>query len=230
MFFDIKTELVYVECLYSFGSDGTGLINVTYTGDTLLATKVTGECSSKRGEVLFKSDLFPLNGEGKDLDPIPLTGSAAKKFGTQNLERYLGEGRVSSNGSGNDTFTEGQLIMFDGYFSFLYLPSKKHVFFSRPGPELVLELMQSVIVDEKDEVESMKDHLERCFENDAYEAKKESKPWDFIKAVSKDNDEYHQWLPRSAAKADIAFSFWSFHKWMNYIDTALRSSSKSEED
>merc|ERR1712070_57647 len=51
---------------------------------------------------------------------------------------------------------------FDGYFSFLYLPSKQHIFFSRPSPELTLHLMRDII-NVEDELENIKDHLTRCF-------------------------------------------------------------------
>jgi hypothetical protein len=204
---------------------------VTYTGDTLVATKVTGDCSIPNGEVLFRADLFPHpNGKSEDLNPIQLTGSAASKWGVDKLERYSGEGRESSSDPNQKAkFEEGQLIMFDGYFSFLYLPTKRHFFFSRPSSELVLELMRSIISVEDVEVESMKEHIEICFQKEIEEptyaqSGRDGKPWE----LPPNQNEYHQWLPRSS-KTDAAFSFLSFHKWMSYIDSALKSS-KAEED
>lgn len=220
-------------------------MNVTYTGDTLVATKVTGDCSIPNGEVLFRADLFPLpNGKPEDLNPIQLTGSAASKWGVDKLERYSGEGRESSTDTNKKAkFEEGQLIMFDGYFSFLYLPTKRHIFFSRPSSELVLELMRSVISVEDAEVESMKEHIEMCFQKDIEEptysqSRRERKPWDgtannSVQSLwelpsSSPKNEYHQWLPRSS-KTDAAFSFLSFHKWMSYIDDALKSPKAEDE-
>lgn len=108
----------------------------------------------------------------------------------------------------------------------------------------------------EDSTESMKIHLERCFEKEVDEeamvrqrAKKKNsnmtKKRDFRKSTNfgssllngdnmnnDDNEfslEYQRWVPRSS-KDESSFSFWTFHKWMTYIDNALRPPpSKGEE-
>mmetsp|Transcript_27327 Transcript_27327/g.41141 ORF Transcript_27327/g.41141 Transcript_27327/m.41141 type:complete len:453 (-) Transcript_27327:138-1496(-) len=232
----------------NFGTEGSGLVNVTYVGDTLIATKVTGECVIPKGEVLFRADLSPPSDKNskEKLDPIPLTGSVASKFGTQKLERYFGEGQLSSSEDFKDCkFVEGQLIMFDGYFSFLYLPSKQHIFFSRPSPELTLHLMRDIISVE-DELENMKDHLTRCFNKDMDTSsmrpskkqkeenlKEQETERDPFRRILREQDlsaaeddlylkyEYQKWVP-STSKDDTKFSFWAFHKWFNYLDSVLK--------
>lgn len=240
----------------NFGNEGSGLVNVTYTGDTLIGTKVTGGCEMDKGEVLFEANLFPdpSDKSSKDLDPIDLTREVASKWGTKKLKRYNGKGQIytppssSTKKEGKKELVDGQLITFNGYFSFFYLPTKQHVFFTRPGPDLILELMQSVTPIE-DSTESMKIHLERCFEKEIDEEliarqianNSMTKKRDFRKNSNNilngndsDNEnalslEYQRWVPRSS-KDESSFSFWTFHKWMTYIDNALRPpQSKGEE-
>ncbi len=249
-------SLPFLSLLFvSFGTEGSGLVNVTYVGDTLVATKVSGECVIPKGEVLFRADLSPQSNDKNSkqkLDPIPLTGAIASKFGTQKLERYIGEGQLSSSEDYKDSeFVEGQLIMFDGYFSFLYLPSKQHIFFSRPSPELTLHLMRDIISVE-DELENMKDHLNRCFnkemdtssmrpskkqkeENLVMERDQETLVENPFRRILREQDlsaaeddvymkyEYQKWVP-NPSKSDTKFSFWAFHKWMRYIDSVLKPS------
>ena len=74
------------------------MINVTYSGDRLIAYKVTGDKNIPRGEITFTADLSPfsdelLPGQSK-LDPILLSESSAKKWGTTRLPRFRGQGCV----------------------------------------------------------------------------------------------------------------------------------------
>jgi hypothetical protein len=146
-------------------------------------------------------------------------------------------------------FVDGQLIMFDGYFSFLFVPSRKHVFFSRPSAELVLHLMESVITVEADykdsdfdeSEETAREHLDKCFKKDidtpiatggGGARDRRSSPKHFLarneycsKEELLNNFEYQNWLPSassSSSKVDTKSSFWTFHKWMNYIDAKLK--------
>lgn len=229
----------------SFGAEGSQLVNVTYSGDTLIATKITGECHVPKGEVVFKADLFPLGDDDvKDnkLEPIPLNESAASKWNIKKLERYIGEGRITSDDAQNIESVDGQLIMFEGYFSFLFLPSKNHIFFSRPSPQLIVHLMKEVIYVE-DELQNMKDHLQRCFLKDIDKEfvaprRKIKDPYDAYSEILKqdvNNDEeedisnkLNSWVPSSLKKDSAKFSFWSFHKWKRYIDSVLKPPNKND--
>ena len=212
---------------------------MTYTGDTLIATKITGECQVPNGEVVFTANLFPV---GDELEPIPLNESAASKWNIKKLERYVGEGRIASDDAQDIESVDGQLIMFEGYFSFLFLPSKHHIFFSRPSPQLIVHLMREVIHVE-DELQNMKDHLQRCFVKEVGE--------DFVaprRRIDHLNDAYSEilkqdvnndveeqrsnklnnWVPLSLKKESTKFSFWSFHKWKRYIDSVLKPPNKND--
>jgi hypothetical protein len=65
------------------------MINVTYSGDQLIAYKVTGDKNIPRGHVTFTADLSPpgysssLDSETVALDPIVLSDGSAKKWGTK---------------------------------------------------------------------------------------------------------------------------------------------------
>lgn len=65
------------------------MINVTYSGDTLIAYKVTGDQNIPRGHITFTADLSPpgysssLDRETASLDPIVLSEGSAKKWGTK---------------------------------------------------------------------------------------------------------------------------------------------------
>ena len=224
---------------------------MTYTGDTLIATKVTksssNALSNQQEDIFFRADLGPkINGDQskkqKQLDPIALTGTAASKWGTGKLDRYAGEGQLSSDDFQDRSFVEGQLIMFDGYFSFLFVPSKQHIFFSRPSPELTLHLMRDVIRVEDDivenmKVENMKDHLTRCYEKDMDDSffvrsnrkagsgsGSSSSRKEEVRRISKKNDllaaqeEEERFQPRK----DDTNNFFALHKWMRYIDSVIK--------
>lgn len=134
-----------------YGSHGYEMINVTYAGDTLIAYKVTGDAAVPRGEITFQADLSPLStsraGSGDDkkeaLKPIKLTEKAAKKWGTNQLPRSHGLGRVAEDNFQNAQWMEGQLIIIgEEYFSFAWLPIEHQIFFGRPSPELALKMLR----------------------------------------------------------------------------------------
>lgn len=225
----------------SFGKDGSELVNVTYVGDTLIATKVTGDKHVPRREISFRADLGPKlqdpdeDESSKPLAPVQLSGSVASKWGTHKLERYAGEGQVAAENFKNEKFVEGQLIMFNGYFSFLWIPSRHHIFFSRPKPELILHMMRDTISKE-DEVENMRDHLTRCYNKETSAgfirpSKREvPEPFKRIKreidlvTVMEQADLHKQ--PDTEKKSDVAtypekISFWVMQKWRTYVDSVL---------
>lgn len=140
-----------------YGQHGYEMINVTYHGDLLIAYKVTGDKNVPRGEITFQVDLNPLKKKvvGVDssgdpsphmveqLQPISLTESAAKKWGTSQLPRHKGLGQVAEAGFKKNQWMEGQLIIIgEEYFSFAWVPIEQQIFFGRPSPELALKMLR----------------------------------------------------------------------------------------
>lgn len=133
-----------------YGSHGFEMINVTYSGDQLIAYKVTGDKNIPRGEISFTADLSPRDGansyasDQQPLDPIQLSESSAKKWGTRRLPRFRGQGHAAEPGFVNHQFMEGQLVVIGGgdYFSFAWVPLEHQIFFGRPSPELTLKMLR----------------------------------------------------------------------------------------
>jgi len=130
-----------------YGSHGFEMINVTYSNDQLIAYKVTGDKNIPRGEITFTADLSPEYGEmpgQSTLDPILLSESSAKKWGTQRLPRFPGQGHAAEPGFFNHQFMEGQLVVIGegDYFSFAWVPLEHQIFFGRPSPELTLKMLK----------------------------------------------------------------------------------------
>jgi len=151
-----------------YGSHGYEMINVTYTGDTLIAYKVTGDKNVPKGEVSFKADLSPTfhSGAQNALKPIELTESASKQWGTDQLIRFPGQGQVAAEGFLNSQWMEGQLILVGDYFSFAWIPLGHQIFFGRPSPELTLKMIsESITATVTDDVEKMREHATRCLDS-----------------------------------------------------------------
>jgi hypothetical protein len=135
-----------------YGHHGYEIINITYSGDSLVAYKVTGDKNVPRGEITFQVNLdpFPLRAAGhssstvdQQLQPIALTEKAAKKWGTSELPRYRGLGQVAEPGFSNSQWMDGQLIIIgEEYFSFAWVPIEQQIFFGRPSPELALKMLR----------------------------------------------------------------------------------------
>lgn len=166
-----------------YGSHGYEMINVTYAGDTLIAYKVTGDKNVPRSEVTFQADLNPLKGQAGDskddqtLNPIMLTDKAAKKWGTSQLPRYHGLGRVAEEDFKNAQWMEGQLIIIgEEYFSFAWVPIEHQIFFGRPSPELALKMLRDGGISslqtkswneppsQDDDFDVLKEYANHCFE------------------------------------------------------------------
>lgn len=128
------------------------MINVTYSGDTLVAYKVTGDKNIPRGEISFTADLspgidaadLPAGHHSAKLDPILLSESSAKKWGTKRLPRFPGQGHAAEPGFVNHQYMEGQLVVIGegDYFSFAWVPLEHQIFFGRPSPELTLKMLR----------------------------------------------------------------------------------------
>lgn len=136
------------------------MVNITYIGDTLIATKITGDEFVPRGEDSFKCDLSPRL-EFKSLsylEPIELTDEESSQCGNRYLPRYFGKGQVANKRHQNAQWVDGQLILIGNCFSFIWLPIHHQVFFSRPTPEVVLDMFRRQERDElkKDPVSKMR--------------------------------------------------------------------------
>lgn len=142
------------------------LINVTYAGDTLIATKVTGDENVPRGEVTFTCDLSPrLEFQSKSpyLAPLELNDKASRHWGKRFLPRFSGKGQVASPGFQNAKWVPGQIILVGNCFSFAWTDTGHKVFFSRPSPEQVLKMFRTL-----DTEKSKKDpviHFRKIAEN-----------------------------------------------------------------
>lgn len=168
-------------------SSGLELINVTYAGDTLMATKVVGDTYVPRGQVLFTAELSPLN--CSSLTPLNFsvrnddsTNTAATAT-AQLLLRYSGKGQIISDdnnkkkktqnvksSSNTNKYVDGQLVMLnDDQFSFLWTHTSQFIVFSRPTPEQTIRLLRDTIARE-DELERMRNHVARCFVMDMTES------------------------------------------------------------
>jgi Cyclin D1 binding domain len=124
------------------------IINITYVGDLLMATKLTSHHGNvPSGEITFQVDLNPLrypsssslspNGppphpneehhpsqqqqEEGPLPPIQLSHGAANKWGVQKVSRYRGLGQVAATNYTHSHWMTGQLIVIStNYFSFVW--------------------------------------------------------------------------------------------------------------
>lgn len=151
-----------------YGDHGYEMINVTYVGDTLIASKVTGTKNVPKGEATFEVDLSPQTIASQEdvLEPIELEDSAANQWGSKYLQRFLGRGQVAAEGYLDAQWVEGQLIMVNDYFSFAWLPIGHQVFFGRPTAELILKLLKEEddIKKETDGESTARALLEKCWE------------------------------------------------------------------
>jgi len=202
--------------LHSFGDNfGEQMINVTYIGDTLVATKVTGDENVPRGKVSFTCDLAPKN-DSTALQPLRLSLSqSSSSSSTTKLPRYAGHGQVAKKGFVDHKFVDGQLVMFERHFSFVWIPTRHHVLFRRPSPEQTMTQMRDILSQE-DEVENMRLHLERCYDMDMTEslARQQSdvsnEPFRRI-ATTKDLEALEAKL--KDVQGNQIFKFWNAFKW-----------------
>ena len=162
-----------------YGDHGFEMINVTYTGDTLIATKVTGDQNVPKGEVSFTVDLSPHIHSDKgmlSLEPIELNGKAARQWGKKFLPRYQGRGQVAAEGFTNAKWLEGQLILVGRFFSFAWVPIGHQVFFGRPSSDLTLKMLREQQEDElkRDQVSVMREAAYNMMEETYWIEKEDS--------------------------------------------------------
>jgi len=146
-----------------YGSNGYEMVNVTYAGDTLVATKVTGDRYVPRGELSFTVDLQPRTCDDPDaLPPVELEDAAAAQWGSKFLPRFVGRGHVADEEYEEIARVEGQLVLIGDYFSFAWVPQKHQIFFGRPSGELALRMLRDYISKE-DEAENRRAVAERMY-------------------------------------------------------------------
>ena len=187
----------------------------------MIATKCTGDQNVPRGEVTFTVNLEP--GNTSALPPIQLISDQRNG----EFHRFPGRGQVSRRGFKDHRFVEGQLILFENQFSFVWIPTKHHVLFHRPSPEMTLKLLRDTISKE-DEIENMRNHLTRCYEMDLSTAiARQQHAVDIDEplrriATQGDLEEAEQRIKESN-RGNI---FYQMSKWREYIDQVLDSGNK----
>lgn len=231
--------------LYSYGAYGLQLINVTYDGDTLVATKATGDVNVPRGQVSFKCNLAPAqrapNATTSQLEPLKLSVLSSKRkagSSTASLPRFPGQGQVAKAGFTNNKFVEGQLLLLDEHFSFVWIPTRHTVLYRRPTPEQTVSLLRN-IYSKQDELENMREHLTRCLDMDRTDSLASyhvnGPLLEPFRRISSQKD-LEEWEKRQQCGGDKTDSFllkpWKFmkvRKWKQYIDNVLGDDSSSTE-
>ena len=220
-------------------------MNITYVGDTLVATKITGDDTVPRGEISFSANLSPppLNTTEAEA-PASSAKSSSSSLSSPStpehtiLESKYGEsifpglGQLSRPNYRDSEYISGVFIVYDSHrFSFSWVPSEHHVFFVRPSPLETLRLLRDVISDE-DEVDNMREHLSRCYDLDSTtppvrqrsrRARKEPSA-DTFRRIHRQNDLEvlsQQFDVDSKATSGSIFQFWRASKWRKYIDRVL---------
>ena len=202
--------------LEGYGSHGTQLVNITYVGDTLVATKATGDRNVPRGEVSFTVCLSP-----EKASALPPFQFSSKHQGDGEYQRFPGRGQVSRKGFKDHRFVEGQMIMFEDKFSFVWVPTKHQVLFTRPSPETTLRLLRYTISKE-DEIENMRDHIACCFDMDmttCIARQQDSANFEPLRRISlqEDLDNAEKLLAKQKERSLL----FQLNKWRKYIDQAL---------
>jgi hypothetical protein len=87
----------------------------------MIATKCTGDLNVPRGEVTFTANLEPRNSSA--LPPI----QHINEPNIGEYRRFPGRGQVSRCGFKDHRYVEGQFILFENQFSFVWVPTKHHV-------------------------------------------------------------------------------------------------------
>jgi hypothetical protein len=199
---------------HSYGERGAQVINVTYSDDTLHATKVTGDRNVPRGEATFTVDLSPLSASA--LPPIQLMNDRTGEY-----HRYPGRGQVSRKGFKDNRYVEGQMLLLDDKFSFVWIPTKHHVLFSRPSPEITLRLLRDTISKE-DELENMRKHISRCFDMDLSTCiARQQDPTNFepIRRITLQTD--LDKAEKRVKELNEKNIFWQLNQWRKYLDQTL---------
>jgi hypothetical protein len=201
----------------SYGdAKGLQVINITYSGDELIASKVTGDLNVPRGEKTFTVNMQPYN--SSLLPPVELVNKNQRG----EFRRFPGKGQVSRKGFKDNRFVEGQMILFENRFSFVWIPTKHHVLFNRPSPEMTLKLLRDIISKE-DEIENMRNHVSRCFDMDLSTAiARQHDPFTTDEPLRRiTTQEELERVEERVKESDRVNIFYQINKWRNYIDQVL---------
>jgi hypothetical protein len=201
--------------LCSYGEHGVQVVNITYSDDKIVAKKVTGDKNVPRGETTFTADLSPKN--NADLPPIQLKSDTR----TGEFKRFPGRGQVSRSGFKDNRYVEGQMILFEKKFSFVWVPTKHHVLFQRASPEKTIRLLRDTFSKE-DELENSREHIAQCFDMDMTTClARQHDPTIFEPIRRITPQEELDEAARRFKQENSRSIFWQVGKWRKYIDQAL---------
>ena len=197
------------------------LINVTYSGDELIATKVTGDTNVPRGKISFTANVQPSN-----TVVLPTVEEMVSDHRSGELLRFPGKGQVSRKGFKNNRFIEGQMMLLDDCFSFVWISTKHHVSFHRPSPETTLKLLRNTISKE-DELERQRDHLSLCFDMDLSTAiARHQDPLTKNEPLRRiTTQEELEQIEERLKQGDRGNILLQIGKWRNYIDKVMEKKS-----
>lgn len=181
---------------------------------------MTGDLNVPRGETTFTVNMEPNNATA--LPPIQLDSDHRKG----EFHRFPGRGQVSRKGFKDHRYVEGQMILFESQFSFVWIPTKHHVLFHRPSPEMTLKYLRDTISKE-DEIENMRSHISRCFNMDlstAIARQQDPSNREPLRRISTMKDLVE--AERRAKEANRGNIFFQMSKWRDYIDSVLDSNKR----
>ena len=113
------------------------------------------------------------------------------------------------------------MILFEKGFSFVWVPTKHHVFFQRATPEQTIRLLRDTISKE-DELEMSREHIARCFDMDMTTClARQQDPTNFEPVRRITPQEELDQVARNHLKENQKNLFWQVGKWRKYIDQAL---------
>lgn len=130
----------------SYRDNGDHIVRIAYEGDTLFATKVTGDVHVPAGEITFRADLSQLaDPEEQHITESEETGELMKfsvevvrlsqedsSADKRDVPHFEGQGRVAAKGFQQDRFVPGKLYLLDDdVVGFLWVPLGAFVVFSR---------------------------------------------------------------------------------------------------
>ena len=147
----------YRKCLPHFHLDGVWVgkygdesgiekydfVEVKYEGDTLIATKKSGEQRNiPVGEVSFYADLSPSCVSSELSSECLLTFELPPEIATNwhglRLARFPGWGQIADEEYKNPEWVRGELVMVDkSNFVFIWEPIQYHIFFTKPPPYMM---------------------------------------------------------------------------------------------
>mmetsp|Transcript_127135 Transcript_127135/g.220382 ORF Transcript_127135/g.220382 Transcript_127135/m.220382 type:complete len:363 (-) Transcript_127135:229-1317(-) len=129
----------------SYRDDGDHIVRIAYEGDTLFATKVTGDSHVPAGEITFRADLSQLGDPEEQQVTESETGelmnfrvevvSLSQEDSSENkreVPHFEGQGRVAAKGFQQARFVPGKLYLLDDdVVGFLWVPLGAFVVFNR---------------------------------------------------------------------------------------------------